>query len=253
MNKIIIDKNKLLDYKDKYINIKNNNIDFISNNEYMVEVINTKKLDLVINVKDNVLVKVFIYSIDNDIDISVKYVLGNNSKLCIEKFYNNINTVVKEDIYLDGEYSEIDYRLSGISRYTDDYKINIYHNNLHVRSNISNKYMGIDGSKITYKIDSILEKGNTDCYMNQDTKIMCMGDVDARIEPNMLIDEDDVEARHGSVIGKFNYDDLFYLMSRGISEVDAMSLMIRGFILSHLVINDYYREKILDIIKKTIE
>ena len=131
--------------------------------------------------------------------------------------------------------------------------MSIYHNNLNVKSNISNRCVGIDGSKISFKIDSILEKGNTNCYMNQDTKIICTGDVDAKIEPNMLIDEDDVEARHGSVIGKFNYENLFYLMTRGINEKDAKSLMTKGFILSHLELSKEDEEIIIENIKKEIE
>ena len=84
--------------------------------------------------------------------------------------------------------------------------------------------------------------------MDQNTKVMCMGDVDCKVEPNMYIEEDDVEARHGSVIGKFSDECIFYLMSRGISEDEAIKLLIKGFILSNLVVDDDKRSKILDII-----
>ena len=80
---------------------------------------------------------------------------------------------------------------------------------------------------------------------------MCMGDVSAEICPNMLINEDDVEARHGSVIGRFNDEDLFYMMSRGIREDEAIKLMIKGIIFADLVIDDEERDRILKVIDDT--
>ena len=75
-----------------------------------------------------------------------------------------------------------------------------------------------------------------------------MGAVDAAIRPNMYIEEDDVVARHGSVIGKFSPDDIFYITSRGIPEKEAILLLIRGFILSNLIVDDSLSEKIIKII-----
>ena len=76
------------------------------------------------------------------------------------------------------------------------------------------------------KIDSNLEKGNIDCIMEQDSRILTLGDVSAKIIPNMFIEENSVEARHGSIISSFNEEELFYLMSRGISKEEAMNLLV---------------------------
>ena len=128
------------------------------------------------------------------------------------------------------------------------YKIRIYHNNNNVVSSLINKCVAFDNSKVTFDIDSILDKGNIDCDMDQDTKIINMGAVDADIRPNMYIEEDDVVARHGSVIGKFSPDDIFYITSRRIPEKEAILLLIRGFILSNLIVDDSLSEKIIKII-----
>ena len=101
---------------------------------------------------------------------------------------------------------------------------------------------------MSFNVDSVLDKGNINCYMNQDTKIISMGDVDASIRPNMYIEEDDVEARHGSVIGRFSDDNLFYLMSRGIRKNDAIKLMIKGFLLSSMAIDEETLARILEVI-----
>lgn len=51
----------------------------------------------------------------------------------------------------------------------------------------------------------------------------------ARCTPNLEIFADDVKASHGATIGKLDPDHLFYLKSRGISERDSKSFLVRGF------------------------
>lgn len=250
MNNILISNNKLNNYQDNNIIIKDNTIKFLNNGEYNLEIINSDNLNLNLELKENITIKLFILSINNSIISNITYTLKKHSNLILFKFYNNKEVEEKDTIYLEQEYSSISYNFSSICKKNEKYKMQIYHNDNHVTSNISNKCLGNNNSKITFDIDSILDKGNIGCYMNQDTKIICMGDVDAKINPNMYIEEDDVEARHGSVIGKFNDEDLFYLMSRGIPKEEAIKLMIKGFILSNLVVNMDNRAKILEIINK---
>lgn len=248
MNKIVIDSNKLNSYCDNNIEVKDGIIRFLCGGDYSLEFIDCSDIDINIIIKDNICVKLFIIGIDNDINSKIMYKLGNNSNLILFKFYNNKNVCEYEEVYLEGSYSKVSYNFSSICRGKEEYKIKIFHNNNYVSSYVSNKCIGNDGSKISFDIDSILDKGNIGCSMDQNTKVMCMGDVDCKVEPNMYIEEDDVEARHGSVIGKFSDECIFYLMSRGISEDEAIKLLIKGFILSNLVVDDDKRDRILDII-----
>ncbi|NOZ80462.1 MAG: SufD family Fe-S cluster assembly protein [DPANN group archaeon] len=47
--------------------------------------------------------------------------------------------------------------------------------------------------------------------------------------PSLEIDADDVQASHGSTIGMVDEDELFYMMSRGLSAAEASSLLVMGF------------------------
>ena len=47
--------------------------------------------------------------------------------------------------------------------------------------------------------------------------------------PAMQIEESDVEAVHEATVGKIGEDQLFYLMSRGITQDEAESLIVNGF------------------------
>ena len=72
---------------------------------------------------------------------------------------------------------------------------------------------GAKGVKSTVRCDALLldEYSRTDTY------------------PYNEINEDDATTTHEATVGKIGEDQLFYLMSRGISEQEALSMIVMGF------------------------
>lgn len=76
-----------------------------------------------------------------------------------------------------------------------------------------------------------IEKGATKSDGQQTEKVLMLspkarGDAN----PILLIDEDDVKAGHAASVGQVNQEQIYYLMSRGISREVAESLIIYGFL-----------------------
>jgi Fe-S cluster assembly protein SufD len=76
-----------------------------------------------------------------------------------------------------------------------------------------------------------IEKGATKANGQQTEKVLMLspkarGDAN----PILLIDEDDVKAGHAASVGQVNPDQVYYLMSRGISKQEAERLIIHGFL-----------------------
>ena len=71
----------------------------------------------------------------------------------------------------------------------------------------------------------------------------------SQINPNLLVDEFDVVANHNAVIGAFDENMLFYLMSRGINQNDATKLLCEGLILNNLKEN-YLKDNILELVNE---
>jgi Fe-S cluster assembly protein SufD len=76
-----------------------------------------------------------------------------------------------------------------------------------------------------------IEKGATKSNGQQTEKVLMLspkarGDAN----PILLIDEDDVKAGHAASVGQVNAEQVYYLMSRGISRKDAERLIIHGFL-----------------------
>lgn len=53
---------------------------------------------------------------------------------------------------------------------------------------------------------------------------------EADSKPQLMIEADDVKAAHGSTVGQMNKEELFYLMSRGLSRQVAVPLLSYGFL-----------------------
>ena len=181
-----------------------------------------------------------------DIIVNNRYII-NSGELRVNKFYNN-NSVYENidiDLYSMGK---IDYKFSNICKNNEIYTININHKGIGTVSNINNKSIAMDGSKLDFVINSIVEKEYEKSVLNQNTRIVTFGLCDTKISPNMFIDCDDIEARHGSVVGTFKDDMVFYLMSRGISYNDAIKLLIKGYLFSNVDADNSLKEKIINII-----
>lgn len=248
MNKIKVVNDKIIPFIDDDVEVNNNDILFNNNGNYFIDYIECNDLDLCINVKDNKCIHLFEYSNNDNISFNIKYNLGMNSSLIISKFYynNKCNEVV--NVYLNKKGASVKYNFSSISNNDNFYKINIYHLDNTTNSDVFNRVVAKENSSNYFDINSYVDNGIKNCYLNQSTKIVALGDSDNRVNPNMFISEEDVTAVHSSTIGSINEEDLFYLMSRGISYSDSVKLIVKGMILSNINPDMEIRERILSIL-----
>ena len=243
MNKILIDKKIICNSSD--VLIEDNKVTFLKPGNYEIEYNSDGDYELTFIINNDV--NILESSFDKNIKINNHYIV-NKGNLVINKFYNN--HCVKEVINIDlcSEESTVDYKFSNICKECEDYTININHLVPKTKSNINNKSVALENSKLKFVINSNVLKDSVKSVLNQNTRIVTMGESDASISPNMFIDLDDVEAKHGSVIGTFKEEDIFYLMSKGISYKDTLKLLIKGYLLSNMISNHEIRKKIMDII-----
>lgn len=231
-----VTKLKIKVLKDTNLNI------YYENNE-------NSKLDICIEVEENVNFNLFELREEEEIKVQYKYYLKANSYATINKFYD-VNKVRELDIInLDGESANIEYNFKTISKDTQKYDMMIYHNYKNTISNVTNKGVNIKDGNIVFNVTGIVYNKINDCVINQNNRIINLNDKKCVINPNLLIEENDVEANHSALIGKFSDDELFYLMSRGINKEQALNLLIKGFLTENInekdqiekIINKYWR------------
>ena len=88
-----------------------------------------------------------------------------------------------------------------------------------------------------------------DTYFSHHT-LLLSDKASVKTAPYLEIRTDEVKAGHAASIGKVDEDALFYLLSRGLSEKDARTLLVEGFFEKELsTITD---EKIVNSIRSSI-
>ncbi len=239
-------------------------MDNISDNTFFIYIpANTNtKLDLMFSnntgyqkicflLDDNSNLKLFEYRYSKDENnYEYLFILKNNSKIVVDKFYNCQSIKETVNINLKGINSSIDYNFSTLTKYNQDYIININHYNKNTISNINNRGITNNDANLNFEINGIVKKGVINCVLDQQTKIINMADSNSKIKPNLYIDEYLVEARHGVSIGKFAEDQVFYLQSRGLPLERCYQLLSLGFLLGKFTIDENNKQSLIKIIEE---
>ena len=160
--------------------------------------------------------------------------LEENAHLIINKMYNEEEINENIIINLNGINSKVDYNFSTKVYNDQKYIININHNNKSTISNIVNHGVVMNDANLTFEVNSTIKKGNSKSKLNQESKIIVMSKNNSVIKPNLYIDEFDVDAVHSATIGRFNKEEIFYLMTKGVTKEEATNLLIKGFLEGHV-------------------
>ncbi|MFP4286326.1 MAG: SufD family Fe-S cluster assembly protein [Candidatus Izemoplasmataceae bacterium] len=147
--------------------------------------------------------------------------------------FSNALTHQLSNVYLVGEYA---YGISKTIALTSDkqeasFKTIVEHLAKTTEGYIEHYGVSNDASTLLFEGVGKIHKGMSRSIAKQSNKGVIIGDF-ARLDANplLIIDEYDVEAGHGAAIGQIDADQLYYLMSRGLSKKDAERLIINGFL-----------------------
>lgn len=260
MNKIVIGKDFKIDEKDdclsislnkenKFLNVYEIRVKILKDTDLVVHCLNEEdiKYDIYINVLEGVHANIYELKTDGDYKFQYKYYLEKDSVLNVEKVFDVKTNKEMSIINLNGENAKINYNLKTISKDFEKYNFLVYHNAKKTVSNIINNGVNILNGQLEFNVSSFVTKGTIGCDISQNNRIINLTNNTCMIKPNLFIDENDVVANHSALIGTFSFDDIFYLMSRGIEKKEAEGLLLKGFLLKNI---NYYAEDLKKIISK---
>lgn len=149
-------------------------------------------------------------------------------------YLSEANTVGDIDVLLLGEGGESTVETVAVARGTQQVGLNINTNNAAKRTSaqINNHGVVHDRAKLLFNAIGKVEKGCVGSNAYQKTRGIILSDTaEINANPYLIIDEFDVEgAGHAATIGRFNEEDIHYMMSRGVPRSEAETMVINGFI-----------------------
>lgn len=105
------------------------------------------------------------------------------------------------------------------------------HSAPHTTSTILSKSISRDGGRTSYRGLLKVNKGAQGCRANVRCDALLLDEASrSDTYPTMDINEKDASVGHEATVSKVGEEQMFYLMSRGIKENEAQSLIVNGFI-----------------------
>ena len=217
----------------------------LSNKTIEIEIEVNSNVDILLdNIKD---VKELNIVINRDSNVTLSFIAEEEMQA------SNINITVKGNATLNGYFADFAKKTLNLHC-----KVNLVEEGASCTYRVATLVAGDDRKLVDVSIDHISPKtyGKFDCYgickdngkitvagtshvfkgavkskAQQNSKIMVFDESsDATAKPVLKIDENDLEASHGAVVGKINDEHLFYLTSRGLSEETAKELITWGYL-----------------------
>lgn len=226
----IVDRDTKVIYKiAKSINLK------IAEIFYSVQ--NSPKLDIEISIEENAkcdYISLRRSQTEQVIKANVNAYLKGGAYLNYKTLTTHIGDgEITENFYLEEENALTDIKnvLVNTSKKSQDFNINIYHNAKNTISNLLS--YGICKNESFLKINSkgIIKQGAHKAEIRQRAKGLLLDETsNLSANPLLEIDDFDVIANHGASIGAIDEEELYYLMSRGLSKVESEKLIVGGFI-----------------------
>ncbi len=230
------------------------------------------KIDIQNNEKVR-LIEIF-YEVIGNIEINIDINCHKNASLTLLSFKKNeksenirinVNTYLEEDAYIESKnitsfsssslFNQNIYMLEknshidsldviiNASNKKQEFNFDTYHNVGDSYSNMRNFCICKNDSLIHMNTNGKIKKGSSNSNLSQKTKGLIL-DQTSQISANplLLIDEYDCLASHGASIGAIDEEELYYLMSRGLTKEDSERLIVEGFI--HPFIEELNDEKL---------
>lgn len=170
---------------------------------------------------------------------------------------NDGNTVSENLVALVGQGATAEVKTVAIAEgeQKQNITVNIEHFAPYTEGHIVNHGVSKDDAQLTFNGIGKINKGMNGSNAQQESRAMILSET-ARADANpiLLIDEYDVKAGHAAGVGKIDEEQLYYLMSRGLTRREAEILIIHGFLMPFIddIRSEVVKSEFLKVIERKI-
>ncbi|MFK2826486.1 Fe-S cluster assembly protein SufD [Bacillus sp. B190/17] len=131
----------------------------------------------------------------------------------------------------DGSFADTKQVVVGRGSQSQNFTTKVVHFGKNTEGYILKHGVMKDSAKSIFNGIGKIEHGASKSNAEQESRVLMLSEkARGDANPILLIDEDDVTAGHAASVGRVDPLQLYYLMSRGISQKEAERLIIHGFL-----------------------
>lgn len=181
--------------------------------------------------------------------------VDKDATLSTNNFLINDSNIVFEDYtHLIGTGAEAEVATVALANEAQVQNVTVRVENMAPRSNGNIINYGIvkDTAHLAFNGIGKIHKGMKNGDNQQESRLLNLSrDAEAIANPFLLIDEGDITAGHAASIGQINPEQVYYLMSRGLSRVESEKMIVTGFLapFANIIKDDKLKEQLLESIE----
>jgi len=160
--------------------------------------------------------------------------VANDGMIDTTNFIINDTDLVFEDFaYLTGRGADADLKTVAIASDKQQQNLTIRTENIasNTVGNIVNYGIVKDEAHLAFNGVGKIQKASKSSDNQQETRLLNLSTTaEAVANPFLLIDEGDITAGHAASIGQLDEEQIYYLMSRGMSRAAASKMIVSGFL-----------------------
>ncbi|RIU94614.1 Fe-S cluster assembly protein SufD [Oceanobacillus picturae] len=242
---VVADENSSLTYVENYISY-NETEETLAN--VVTEVIAQNNAKISFGAVDNFAAGTTVYNNRRGVayrDATIDWALGQ---------MNDGNTVSENITHLVGDNSLSNAKTVSVGRgkQTQNFTAKIVHFGKNSEGYILQHGVMKDSATSIFNGIGKIEHGASKSNAEQESRVLMLSEkARGDANPILLIDEDDVTAGHAASVGRVDPLQLYYLMSRGITQAEAERLVIHGFLAP--VVNQLPIESVKNQLTEVIE
>lgn len=201
------------------------------------------------NVNNNILI---LNETDKELFVTENFYLAENALVNLNVGDFSLKSIDRETfINLQSKGAWLELNGATLSAGKINWVLKAIHRAKNTYANLLNHGVVLKNSKLKFDVLGDIGPGFSGSKTHQVTRIMNMdSDVDTEVFPQLVIDENDVEASHAASVGQPDPEAIYYMMSRGIKYHDALKQMTLGYLLP--AINIIEDEKIKELLANEI-
>ncbi len=254
-NKLVLKEN----IKDRISIDEDTEIEVSANTDaVLVAQINKEtELNIQIDVKENASLTIFYNNASANLKVNECGNIYENAKLKVAYCELESKELTRDATFcLLGRDASVSIIGGSICSEKKVQNIECIHQYPHTTSEIESYGLVLNSGDYYVKAIGTIQKGSYASKSHQTSRVLTFADKqNATILPMLLIDENDVEASHATSIGQLDENQLYYLMSRGLNENEALRLLSLGYLLPLCNVTDDVdlRKDLTDLIEKKVE
>lgn len=201
------------------------------------------------NINNNILL---LNETDNKLVVEENFYLFENATVNLNIGDFSLKNMDRQTfIHLEGRGAMLELNGATLSAGKINWILKAIHRAKNTYANLLNHGVVLKNSKLKFDVLGDIGPGFAGSKTHQTTRIMNMDcDVDTEVFPQLVIDENDVEASHAASVGQPDPEAIYYMMSRGINYHDALKQMTLGYLLP--AVNIIEDEKIKELLVNEI-